>query len=135
MTATLGGKTILDARRPDELRQLVHRVALGAGEIPPREGLDISLSADGDEPFSYTLTAIGTQRLDHFDPVGTNLRVLRRITAPDNAPVTEAVDVGQVVAVHLDVELTAHQQYVMVKDRRPAGFEFASDRLVVDGQW
>ena len=39
------------------------------------------------------------------------------------------MEVGEVVAVHLNVELAEPRDYLLVEDRRPAGCEFAEDTI------
>ena len=133
LIVTVDGKAVLEPRQPAEIDQLVHRVALKAGEFPVRDGLEITMSVDGKDPFAYTVCSSGIQRLEKFERTGTNLRMARSFTMVDGTAPPEAIEVGQVLAVHLDVEISDRQDYVMVEDLRPAGFEFASDRLIVEG--
>src|SRR5262249_53023369 len=56
----------------------------------------------------------------------------RFVETPDGKPLTGPVRVGQTVRVRLRLELTQREEYLIVEDRRPAGFEFADER--VEGQ-
>ena len=123
------GKTVLNVTDAAALRKLVHRVRMARAALPKKEALSVELRADCDEPVNFALTATGTQRLDKVDPIGTTVKMTRRYATLDGKPLGAAVRVGQVVAVHVTVDLARAQQYMIVEDRRPTGMEFAHDRL------
>jgi len=130
VTVRVGGKTVLNVTGAAELRKLVHRVRLARPALPNTEALPIELQVDCDGPVNFSLTAVGTQRLDKVEPIGTSIRMTRRYAEVGGKPLGGAVKVGRAVAVHVTVELAEAQQYVIVEDRRPTGMEFAHDRLL-----
>jgi uncharacterized protein YfaS (alpha-2-macroglobulin family) len=125
----LDGKAALDLTDPADLRPLVYRLRLDGAALPRREGLTVELRAEGDAALSYTLAATGTQRLDEVGPTGTALRVRRSFETIDGKPLRGPVRVGDVIAVRLTVEAEAAQEYVLLEERRPAGCEFAAERV------
>ncbi len=94
-----------------------------------REAVGIELIADGDKPISFAVTAAGTQRLDKVEPIGTVVKLRRRYTTPDGVPIDRPLRVGETIAAHVTVELARAQEYFIIEDRRPAGCEFADDRI------
>jgi uncharacterized protein YfaS (alpha-2-macroglobulin family) len=126
---TVGGRAVLDVSTPEELKELAYRVHLPAERLPAQDPLEVVLSAESDEPVSYALRATGTQRLDKLEPQGTRIKVRRRIETLDSRPVEGPLTVGQVVAVRLSVELEQPASYLIAEDRRPAGCEFADERV------
>lgn len=56
--------------------------------------------------------------------------MIRRFETLDGKPFQGPLKVGQVVAVRLTLSLVQPREYVLIEDRRPAGCEFADDRIV-----
>jgi uncharacterized protein YfaS (alpha-2-macroglobulin family) len=104
-------------------------VHLTGEQLPAKDGLEIVLEADSDEPVRYALRTGGTQRLDRLEPEGKRIRVRRHIETLDGKPLAGSLTVGQVVAVRLEVELEQDEHYVIIEDRRPAGCEYADERI------
>jgi uncharacterized protein YfaS (alpha-2-macroglobulin family) len=78
----------------------------------------------------YTVAATGIQRLDQVtEPSGTEVKLRRRLEALDGKPLGGKLRPGQVFAVRLQVELQGNEQYLLIEDRRPAGCEFADERI------
>jgi len=125
----VGGETVLDLTEPEQLDEPVCRVHLDATRLPATEGLPVVLVVEGAQPANYTLTAVGVQRLDKFEPVGDSVRMHRALTTVAGKPLSRRQRPGDVIAVHLSVELQQPQSYVIVEDRRPAVCEFADDTL------
>jgi uncharacterized protein YfaS (alpha-2-macroglobulin family) len=125
----VAGKPVLDLSTPAELGKLVHRVHLSEERLPAEEGITIVMELDGAERTPYTISAVGVQRLDDAEPTGTELRLTRHLETVDGKPFAGPFSVGQVIAVRLRVELEKPQTYLLIEDRRPAGAEFADDRL------
>jgi hypothetical protein len=120
--------TLLDAAG-DDLAAMVHRVAVPAALLTAAQGATIELTADAGEAVNFAVTAAGHQRMEKFQGSGDAVRMTRQYTTLSGGKLPEASRVGDVLAVRVLVHLAAAQQYVMVEDRRPAGFEFADDRL------
>jgi uncharacterized protein YfaS (alpha-2-macroglobulin family) len=78
---------------------------------------------------AFALTAVGTQRLDKVEPIGTAVRIRRRYTTPDGKPIDRPLRAGEVIAAHVTVELTKPRDYFLIEDRRPSVCEFAADRI------
>ncbi len=125
----VGGRTVLDLTEPADLSKRVYRVHLPAQHLPTREGLDIRLIAESPEQVHFALRAEGVQRLDEIRPSGSRLKILRHLETLDGKPLTEAVAAGQVFRVRLELELAQAENYLIIEDRRPAGCEFADERL------
>jgi hypothetical protein len=125
----VGGRMVLDVSDPLTLRKHVQRIYLPAGRLPAREGLDIRVSGDSPEPMHFTLRAAGVQRLDELEPTGTRVRVVRRLETLDGKPLTGAGQVGTVLRVRLQMELEQAENYLILEERRPAGCEFADERI------
>ncbi|MCI0459401.1 MAG: MG2 domain-containing protein [Gemmataceae bacterium] len=129
VSVEVGGQRVLDVTNPVELRKLVHRLHLPAGGLPRREGLTIRITADGPELMHFTLRTTGIQRLDEIAPTGKGIKLLRHLETVEGKPLTGPVKVGQVIRVRLQLELEQEERYLIVEDRRPAGCEFADERL------
>jgi alpha-2-macroglobulin len=129
LTVRVDGRVVLDLSEPARLGKLVHRVRLSGERLPAREGLDVRITAEGGAPMHFRLRAEGVQRLDDARPTGTGLKVFRHLETVDGRPLTGAVAVGQVLRVRLQVDLKQDEQYLILEDRRPAGCEFADERL------
>ncbi len=127
---TVGGKTILDPHDPQELKSLVQRVHLDSTQLASNDALAIRLLADCDNPVHYAITAAGTQRLDKLEPRGTDVKLRRQFLTLDDKPLAGPVAVGQVIQVRLTLDLQHPLSYLMLNDNRPAGFEFADERLI-----
>jgi uncharacterized protein YfaS (alpha-2-macroglobulin family) len=128
ISVTVGGKALLELKTPEELNKLVYRLHLT--NLPAGEALAIDLTAEADTLIPYTVVASGVQRLDKIPPTGTEVKLLRQLETLDGKLLTGPVRVGEVIAVRLKVELTAAQGYFLIEERRPAGCEFADDRVV-----
>ncbi len=113
--------------------RLVRSVALGATELAYRTQLPIMCRATGDQRYLYTVSGQGHQHLDEMEAYGESLKITRRYQTLQGVPVNGPLAVGQVVECHVTVTVTgtAHD-YVMLEDRRPAGCEYADDRLAGD---
>jgi len=129
ITIRLDGRDILNVTEPADLKKLVHRFTATAKDLPRNDALALTLLADCDDPVNFSLTAMGTQRLDKVESIGDAVKMTRRYATPQGMPLGTPVQVGRTVAVHVTVELAKPQQYMMVEDRRPTGLEFAHDRL------
>jgi uncharacterized protein YfaS (alpha-2-macroglobulin family) len=125
-----GGKVVLDVTDAADLKKLVFRTRLAGDRLPAGDGLEIELTADCDEPVFYTVVASGVQRLDKVEPIGKEIKVSRRLETLSGKPLEGRVRVGDVIAVRLTVDLEAAQDYVLLEERRPAGCEFADERIV-----
>ena len=125
----VGGKTVLELKDPKELSPLVYRLRVPAELLPRGEGAEVELRADSETPLLFTLSASGTQRLDKMEPIGTAVRIQRRLETLDGKPLTGAVKPGDVIAVRLRIELDQARSYLIVEDRRPAGCEYADERI------
>ena len=137
LAISIDGQLIREVHVAEDLQKMVHNVTLAGDALSPKEGLPMKLSVDTDnqnESFLFTVTAAGTQRLDRMEPTGTSVTMVRRATTPDGEPLGKAVPMGEMIAVHLDVALAEGQNYVMIDEPRPAGCEYAADRLdALDG--
>jgi uncharacterized protein YfaS (alpha-2-macroglobulin family) len=131
---SVGGRVVLDLPPPEELAKLVYRVSLPAGRVPAEAALPIDVVCDCAGPVSCTVTAAGTQRLDKIEPIGSEIKMERRLETLDGQPVTGPVRAGEVIAVRLRIDLTRPQEYVLIEDRLPAGCEFADERLAPAGK-
>jgi len=133
----VGDKTVLDLQTPEQLKPLVYRLHMPADKIPKGDALPIALSSEGGEPMVYTVATAGIQRLDRVtEPSGTEVRLRRRLETVDGQPLAGKIKPGQVIAVRLQLELQNGEQYLLIEDRRPAGCEFADERIApaVNGQ-
>jgi hypothetical protein len=128
VTVTLGDRKLLTLTDPAELSKLVYRVHVPV-ETPLPEGASLTLSVEGGTEIQFTVSATGTQRLDKVESVDTALRVRRRLETLDGQPLPERWRVGQVFAVRLSIDLAQRHEYVLVEERRPAGCEYADERL------
>jgi uncharacterized protein YfaS (alpha-2-macroglobulin family) len=126
---TAGGRTVLDVKKNDANAAGVERVRLRGGDVPSQEAMEIIIRSDGKGPFHVTVEAAGIERLDHAKPRGEAITIARQYETLDGKPITGKIKTGQVIAVHLAVTVASDQSYVIVEDRRPAGLEFADDRL------
>ncbi len=126
---TSDGKTILDLGKADAKRSLFQRIRLTADQMPAREGLDLRLHADSDEPIFVAVRAVGVQR--EIDPkaTGTRVRLSRQLEALDGKPITGPLTIGQVIRVRLRLDLQGAEEYLLVEERRPSLCEFADDRI------
>jgi uncharacterized protein YfaS (alpha-2-macroglobulin family) len=123
------GKVVLDLTDAADLKKLAYRIHLPAEQLPAREALVIELSGEADGDLAYTIAATGVQRQDEMGPVGDGVKMIRRLETVDGKAFEGPLRVGQVLAVRLWVDLAQPQSYLIVEDRRPAGCEFADDRL------
>jgi uncharacterized protein YfaS (alpha-2-macroglobulin family) len=124
---TLGGRDVLDVKDAAELLKLVQRVRVSGGQVP--EAAVVEMTVESDETVRYSVVATGTQRQDVLEPDGRELRVRRQLETLDGKPFTGRLKVGEVVAVRLTVDLDERREYVLLEERRPAGCEFADERL------
>jgi uncharacterized protein YfaS (alpha-2-macroglobulin family) len=129
VTVQVGGKEILCLKDEAQLHQMVYRVHAGARDLPAGEALEIEMRADCDDAVFYTVVAVGTQRLDEVEGIGSEVKVRRSVETLDGKPVTEPVRLGDVVRVRLIVEVTRAEEYILLEERRPAGAEFADESL------
>jgi uncharacterized protein YfaS (alpha-2-macroglobulin family) len=67
--------------------------------------------------------------MDKIEPLGDEVKILRSIERLDGTPFSGALKVGEIVAVRLKLTLKAPVNCLIVEDRRPAGCEFAGDKL------
>jgi uncharacterized protein YfaS (alpha-2-macroglobulin family) len=126
---TIGWRPALNLSRPDDLKAKVYRAHLAGERLPLQDPLEIEIVAEGGGPVYYTVEALGTQRLDKVEPIGDTIKVSRSFETLDGRPLPGKVTAGQTIAVRLRVDLERPQTYVLIEDRRPAGCEFADDRL------
>jgi uncharacterized protein YfaS (alpha-2-macroglobulin family) len=124
----LNGKVALDLKG-EALSPLVYRLRVPADLLPRGEGAELELRADSASPLLFTLSASGTQRLDRMEPIGGAVRIRRHLETLDGKPLTSPVKPGDVVAVRLEMELDRPQEYLLVEERRPAGCEYADERI------
>ena len=129
LVVSVDGKTVLDLARPEDLDTPVYRLRLDRASITAQEGAAVRMRVEGGVPVTFTLNATGTQRLDHLEPEGNEIKLTRKLTALDGRPLDRRIKLGDVIAVHLGVELSQPQSYVIIEDRRPAGCEFADEQL------
>jgi uncharacterized protein YfaS (alpha-2-macroglobulin family) len=128
----LGGEVVLDLSKPAELEKLVYRAHAPAEHHSAGEAAEIEMLADCDSRIYYTIAATGVQRLDKVEPIGSAIRVRRQLETLDGKPLDGQLHVGQVIAVRLQIDLEKAQEYILAEDRRPAGCEFADERLAGD---
>jgi uncharacterized protein YfaS (alpha-2-macroglobulin family) len=129
-----GKEILLDVKKPEELRQPSFEVRLGPDRLknaglraaPPT----LSLEADFGEPAVYAVSASGYQRLEQAQPSGKAIRIERSYTTLDGKALPRELKVGDTLAAHLTLILTNSQSYLIVEERRPAGFEFANEALL-----
>ena len=127
----VAGRVLLDVTNPQHLTEPFYRAKAPRKLLAGVEAAQIELTvgkSDG-QPVSYVVSARGTQRLDKIEPLGTSVRIRRRYLTADGKPLTGAVNVGDVIQVRLTCELTASRSYMIIEDRRPAGFEFAGEKV------
>jgi uncharacterized protein YfaS (alpha-2-macroglobulin family) len=129
VSITIAGREALRVSKPDELQVPVYRVQLAGERLPIREAPEIELVAEGPDAVYYTVEATGTQRQDRVEPIGDAIRVSRAYETLSGRPLAGKIAAGQTCAVRLRVTLDRPQPYVLIEDRRPAGCEFADDRL------
>ncbi len=129
----VGGKMVLELKDAMDLSPLVYRLRVPAELLPRGEGAEVELRADSETPLLFTLSCSGTQRLDKMEPIGTAVRIQRQLETLDGKPLTGAVKPGDVIKVRLRIELDQARSYLIVEDRRPAGCEYADERIVVRG--
>jgi hypothetical protein len=132
VTVNVGGNTVLDLARPEDLAAPVYRVALDRTQVSNQEGLAVRMRVDDGQPVNFLLSAVGIQRLDNMAPEGQDIKLTRTLATPDGRPAGRRIKVGDVVAVHLHLELGQPQSCLIIEDRRPAGCEFADEQL--DGE-
>jgi uncharacterized protein YfaS (alpha-2-macroglobulin family) len=125
----VGGKRVLEVKKNDARAAAVERVRLRGGELSSDQGVEIVIQADGKGPFHFAVTATGVERLEHAQPRGEAVRITRRYETLEGKAIQGPVKVGQVIAARVTVETVEDQAYVIVEDRRPAGLEFADDRM------
>src|SRR5436305_7499625 len=124
---------LLELKESKELSPLVYRLRVPAELLPRGERAEVELRADSEVPLLFTLSASGTQRLDKMEPIGTGVRMQRQLETVDGKPLTGAVKPGDVIAVRLRIELDQARSYLIVEDRRPAGCEYADERIIAGG--
>jgi len=129
LMVSIGGKTVLDLARPEDLSTPVYRLRLDRASLTMQEGAAVRMRVEGGAPVTFTLNATGIQRLDHLEPEGSDIKLTRTLTTLDGRPLDNRLKLGDVIAVHLSVELRQPQSYVIIEDRRPAGCEFADEQL------
>jgi hypothetical protein len=125
----VGGKRVLELRDAKELSPLVYRLQVAAEMLPRGEGAEVELQVDSEVAILFTLSASGTQQLDRMEPIGTSVRMQRQLETLDGKPLHGPVKPGDVIAVRLRIELDQAQSYLIVEDRRPAGCEYADERI------
>ena len=125
----VGDKVVLDVRNEQDLKAATHRVRLLAAQLPPGDALPIELTADCDRPIQFAITAAGTQRMDHVEPSGSEVKLARHFTTVDGQPLSQPLKPGDIIAVHLALDLADAKDYLLVNDPRPAGFEYVEDHL------
>jgi len=115
---------------PEELsKQPVCRVHLDRHRLPADDALAVVIDARSEQPADYAVSATGIQRLDQITPQGDEIQIRRTLRTLDGQPQGGRLRVGEVVAVHLAIKLDRPQSYLILEDRRPAGCEFADERL------
>jgi hypothetical protein len=125
----VAGKPVLEVK---DLSPLVYRLAVSTESLPRGEGAEVELQADSAVPLLFTLSASGTQRLDKMEPIGTRVRMQRQLETLDGKPLKGTVKPGDVIAVRLRVDLDQARSYLIVEDPRPAGCEYADERISSD---
>jgi uncharacterized protein YfaS (alpha-2-macroglobulin family) len=125
----IAGKTVLEVRDPAELKKLAWRVKLSGDQVPAQEVLELRLKADSDEPMYVAVRAVGVQRQDQVLASGERIKLQRYIETLEGQPIVGPLKIGQVVRVHLKLDLAEGMNYVLVEDRRPALCEYADDRI------
>ena len=123
------GQSLLEAKTLDELKQRSYSVHAVAPTMNFNAGAAIQMQTHCDESVLYALNATGYQHLDQVEPTGTELKMLRKYNTAKGEPLHGPVAAGQPIEVRVTLTLTQAQAYVLVEDRRPAGFEFAADFL------
>jgi alpha-2-macroglobulin len=124
---TVAGRDVLDVKDAAELTKLVQRVRISGGKVP--EAAVVEMAVESDEAVRYSVIATGTQRQDVLEPEGREVRVRRQLETLDGKPFVGRLKVGDVVAVRLTVDLDQRREYLLLEERRPAGCEFADERL------
>jgi uncharacterized protein YfaS (alpha-2-macroglobulin family) len=125
----LGGKAAMDLHDAKDLAQRSHYLHLLGAGLPAGDAMPIEMIVDSKEPASYLVQATGIQRQDTVEATGKEVRLTRRYTDLDGKDIVGSVKVGQVIAARLTLELDRAMDRLIVEDRRPAGLEFADDRL------
>jgi hypothetical protein len=129
VTVAVGGKSILAVKDPAELSKLIFSAHTSDPRVLGKESLSVDLRADCAEPVHLSLSATGTQRMDKIEPFGDEVKILRSIERLDSTPFSGTLKVGEIVAVRLKLTLKNPVSCLIVEDRRPAGCEFAGDKL------
>lgn len=124
------GKTELDVIDREHLKKFTHWLHLPTERLPAKEALEIDMDVAGGTEMVYSISAVGIQRLDKIEPIGKEVRMHRTLETLDGQPLVGPVHAGQVFAVRVVVDLAESQDYVLVESPRPAGCEFAHDRLL-----
>jgi hypothetical protein len=119
---------VLTLTTAEELKPCVYRAHLREN-LSAKEDAEIVLEMDGGATAFYTIEATGVQTFDAIPPVGDALKITRSYETLDGKPLDAKITAGQSFAVRVRVELAEARNYLLIEDRRPAGCEFADDRL------
>ncbi len=136
-TASVNGEQLIDTKSTkgvgkfdagQKQNRTTFRARVGAAKLRSPGPIPIRLRAGaGDEQgFYFRIVARGFHESGKMDPIGREVKVTRRF-----APAATA-KIGDVVEVHLTLELTKPQDYLILEARRPAGCEFVDGAL--DGE-
>ncbi|MEI7776821.1 MAG: hypothetical protein WCK17_18850, partial [Verrucomicrobiota bacterium] len=125
----VGGRNVFTVNKGEALKKMFHEIKLTAEQLGG-ENRNIKLTADCPEKVYFTLTASGHEQMNSMEPIGTDVCINRSYNKTDGAPLNKQAMPGELIAVKIRVTLKQPQNYVIVQEPIPAGWEFAGDKLV-----
>ena len=129
MRVSINGTLIYEAKSQEALQHrifTVHPSNLADLDRTQKEAT-VRIEADCPEPVQYALNSTGYQKLSDSAATGTDVRMTRQYFSHDGKPLSGPVKNGDAIEAHVKVTVAHPQTYMLVEDRRPAGFEFAAD--------
>ena len=94
-----------------------------------KEGKLLTLDSGGESNFSYTIELDAVEGSEQLEPMGGPIRIEREFRSQGGEALRGAVSTGEVIEVVLKLHLSESADYLLLESPRPAGFEFADDRL------
>jgi len=137
-TLDIDGNLLFDTRNTASGREAGNGAGLVSNSYPLfakqllAPGKILKLDSGGDTNFSYTVELETVQAARKLEPTDGPIRLLREFRFPDGKTFDGKVKTGEVIEVVLKLHLDEPTDYLLVESPRPAGFEFADDRLSGD---
>jgi len=134
-TVGLDGIVRFDTRNAVSAREAGVGVGLVTNSYPVftkqllTEAKLLSLDSGGEANFSYTVELDAVQGGRHLEPTVGSIQLAREFRFKSGEALRGAVENGDVIEVVLKLHLDESAEYLLLESPRPAGFEFADDRL------